>query len=115
MKKLIIVCLGVIFLLAACGNKVDGTYKNNDLSITANSESGNATLHINAMETDGIFGMGENSGDIDGKVDKDKKVMKFNGDGEDIQINYKVKGDKLIIDNPIGYGNNDKKIELTKA
>lgn len=35
-------------------------------------------------------------------------------DGQDLQLNYKVKGDKLIIDSPVGYGNGDEEVELTK-
>lgn len=48
MNKLFILCLSSLFLLTACGSKVDGTYSNNDMSITADSESGNALslIHI---------------------------------------------------------------------
>lgn len=114
MKKLLGLILGLTILLVACGGKVDGTYKNSDISITANSESGNATLHINSLESDGFLGMGASDGDMDGTVNKDKKTMTFNTEDGDIKLNYKVSGNKLIIDNPIDYGNKEDKVELTK-
>lgn len=114
MNKLFILCLSSLFLLTACGSKVDGTYSNNDMSITAYSESGNASLHLNAMESEGFLGIGESDGTIDGNINPDEKVMTFSLEGEQMKLNYKVKGDKLVIENPTQYGNEDDTLELTK-
>ena len=114
MNKLFILCLSSLFLLTACGSKVDGTYSNNDMSITADSESGNASLHLNAMESEGFLGIGESDGTIDGHINSDEKVMTFSIEGEQMKLNYKVKGDKLVIENPTQYGNEDDTLELTK-
>ncbi|MBF0748795.1 hypothetical protein [Mammaliicoccus lentus] len=114
MNKLFILCLSSLFLLTACGSKVDGTYSNNDMSITADSESGNASLHLNAMESEGFLGIGESDGTIDGNINPDEKVMIFSLEGEQMKLNYKVKGDKLVIENPTQYGNEDDTLELTK-
>ncbi|PCM41104.1 hypothetical protein MUA27_00520 [Mammaliicoccus sciuri] len=115
MKNLLGVCLVLVLLLAACGKNVDGTYSNKDFSITANSETGEATLHMDALESSGLFGLGASAGNLDGKVNADEKVMTFKmEDGQDLQLNYKVKGNKLIIDSPVGYGNGDGEVELTK-
>lgn len=114
MNKLFILCLSSLFLLTACGSKVDGTYSNNDMSITADSESDNASLHINAMESEGFLGIGESDGTIDGNINPDEKVMTFSLEGEQMKLNYKVKGDKLVIENPTQYGNEDDTLELTK-
>ncbi|WP_436860540.1 hypothetical protein [Mammaliicoccus lentus] len=114
MNKLFILCLSSLFLLTACGSKVDGTYSNNDMNITADSESGNASLHLNAMESEGFLGIGESDGTIDGNINPDEKVMTFSLEGEQMKLNYKVKGDKLVIENPTQYGNEDDTLELTK-
>ncbi|MGN5884151.1 hypothetical protein [Staphylococcus simulans] len=112
MKKLMAFCLGLVILLAACGNKVDGTYSNSDIRVTANSESGNATMIIKAMQSEGFFGVGENDGEFNGTVDKDNGTMNFDIQNRTMKLKYKVKGDKLIIEDPSG--DTKDKLELTK-
>ncbi|MBM0752546.1 major membrane immunogen (membrane-anchored lipoprotein) [Staphylococcus epidermidis] len=114
MKRILLVCLSLVIILTACGNKLDGTYKNKDLSIKADRDSKDVTLHINELESTGFLGVGENDGNLSGEINRDKNIITFeNDDGNDMKINYKLKGNKLIIDNPLSYGNH-KKIELTK-
>ncbi|MBF2177513.1 hypothetical protein H3984_06985 [Staphylococcus warneri] len=112
MKRIIVLCLGMLILLAACGSKVDGTYKNDEMSIKASKDSDRATLHLKSLENDGgIFGVEKNDGNVEGRIDKDKKTMSFDVQGETMKYDYKVKGDKLILINP---DKDDEKIELKK-
>ncbi|MGC9652395.1 hypothetical protein ACO2FJ_11215 [Staphylococcus warneri] len=74
MKRIFVLCLGMLILLAACGSKVDGTYKNDEMSIKASKDSDRATLHLKSLENDGgIFGVEKNDGNVEGRIDKDKK------------------------------------------
>lgn len=66
MKRIIVLCLGMLILLAACGSKVDGTYKNDEMSIKASKDSDRATLHLKSLENDGgIFGVEKNDGNVE--------------------------------------------------
>lgn len=112
MKKLIVLCLGLVILLAACGGKINGTYGNKDMKITANSETGKATLHIPGFVSESFFGIDKHSGDYEGTVDKENKTMTFDTDNGKIKLGYKVKGDTLTINDPSGETKD--KIELTK-
>lgn len=114
MKRLIGVCLGLMILLAACGNKLDGTYKNSGMSIKADEDTETATMHIKMYESEGFLGMGKKDGNFDGEVNKDKKTMSFTSDeGDEMKFKYKVKGDKLILKDGSG-SNSDKEIKLKK-
>ena len=111
MKRIIVLCLGMLILLAACGSKVDGTYKNDEMSIKASKDSDRATLHLKSLENDGgIFGVEKMMEMLKGELTK-IKTMSFDVQGETMKFDYKVKGDKLILINP---DKDDEKIELKK-
>ena len=100
MKRIIVLCLGMLILLAACGSKVDGTYKNDEMSIKASKDSDRATLHLKSLENDGgIFGVEKMMEMLKGELTK-IKTMSFDVQGETMKFDYKVKGDKLILINP---------------
>ena len=112
MKKIFILCIGALLILIACGSKLDGTYNNSEMSVTVSEDSNDATMHLDYLENDGgIFGVEKNDGNVKGHVDKSKKTMTFNMEEGDIKFDYKVKGDKLILQNP---DKSDEKFELSK-
>ena len=74
MKRIIVLCLGMLILLEACGSKVDGTYKNDEMSIKASKDSDRATLHLKSLENDGgIFGVEKMMEMLKGELTKIKK------------------------------------------
>lgn len=111
MKKLIALSLFMMVLLAACGNKLDGTYegKNDgmDTQLKLDTKSDKATLSMTFNES----GVKANVS-FDGTIDQENEHIVFDIDGEKHETSYTVKGDKLILEAPKG---EEGDLEFTKV
>ena len=96
MKKLMALSLLMMVLLAACGNKVDGTYEGEGIRIGVDSE-----------KEEVIFTDYNEDVSFKGLVDEENQKFIFN---DFFDIDYKMKGSKLIIENPL----DGKEVELMK-
>ncbi|EHJ08188.1 hypothetical protein [Staphylococcus simiae] len=97
MKKLLALSLCLLFVLAACGNKLEGTYKakEGDETITVKDDKVKMTSEFTGSPTT-----------INGTVDKNKNIMTFKDDGSfegssdsgmELKLKYKLDGEKLTI------------------
>lgn len=116
MKRLIGVCLGLMILLAACGNKVDGTYENKELTLTADNDAETVQINYDPRYNKDKEWMEEDEDrNYKGEIDKKKKTMTFKDENGSIEMkmSYKVKGKKLILKDKSG-SSVDEKIVLKK-
>ncbi|MEJ7489306.1 hypothetical protein WL511_05285 [Staphylococcus pettenkoferi] len=117
MKRLIVVCLGLMILLVACGNKVDGTYKNEELTLRADDDAETAQINYDTGDDELNEWMEEEEEDLNykGEIDKKKKTMTFKDKKGNVEMkmSYKVKGKKLILKDKSG-SSGDEKIVLKK-
>ena len=106
MKRLIGVCLGLMILLAACGNKVDGTYKNKEVTLTADDDAETAQINYDTGDDEWNEFLEEDGNDLNykGEIDKKKKTMTFKDKKGNVEMkmSYKVKGKKLILKDKSG-------------
>ncbi|MBO1198517.1 hypothetical protein J3T65_03140 [Staphylococcus simiae] len=89
MKKLLALSLCLLFVLAACGNKLEGTYKDKEGDSTIIVKDDKVKMTNNYM-----------NGTIKGTVDKNKNIMTFKDEessDEEVKMKYKLDGKKLII------------------
>ncbi|MCD8913972.1 hypothetical protein K2V61_00175 [Staphylococcus simulans] len=90
MKKLIGLSMILVFLLAACGNTVDGTYVNKKDHVTLKANDKNKT----AVLTVEMFGVPI---DVKGKIDTDKETITFKDSETTEKYNYEFDGDQLVL------------------
>lgn len=89
MKKLLALSLSLLFVLAACGDKLEGTYKD---------DKSNTTIQFRSADSNDVKIDFQGMKEVKGKVNKDKHIMAFKEDGEEIKLKYKLDGDKLKIE-----------------
>lgn len=110
MKRLLTLALFMVVLLAACGNKLDGTYENDKVMLEANDETEKVELTFK-LENTGFSFFTKEDVSFEGKIDKKENKIIIREQGEVFKMDYKVEKDKVkLVSQELGIED-----ELTKV